>query len=455
MSLFDPFAPRPGAAAQPVDPFAPRVPGQAPPLGDGRIACRLSVHIFGDPANHDSPGGRRRDIQNFNIVDDIRSLYDPFSFSIPNPGGEFNYLLGYRWRPIDIYEEDPFVRGGAPTVIMAGVIVDVSQSSGEDGTVLHVSGFDRGWWLTCNAPFFKNLRQFGDLQALASYMIKTSYNWGLRATVPLNYGIDMRLGRNLTEVQRLQGQIRQQITLNLGRTDIVNALYGQLKSITPRIQTEPGETIGDVLIRYARLSKYLINVSPLGDLQFFRPDYTQDVSYTFNWHFPRKPGTDEVDTRALWNVPLSSEYALQGDPIYTSVECVGSVLFGITLGSPADDPNEGRFSRSKSGRPEGVTINPLPYRYLAFSDGERYSGSMAAQRALWKYQQGEFEAETLTYTVQGHSLAGVPYVAGTMAQVNDSRNGLFKKMYVSRVQRVQNESTTAILTLKPPGKLAA
>jgi len=106
-------------------------------------------------------------------------------------------------------------------------------------------------------------------------------------------------------------------------------------------------------------------------------------------------------------------------------------------------------------RPEGVTINPLPYRYCAFADGERYEGSMAAQRALWKYQQGEFEAETLTYTVPGHSLAGVPYVAGTMAAVNDSRNGIFKKMYVSRVQRTQTEGTTATITLKPPGKLAA
>ena len=92
---FDPFnAPRSGASSLDLfggtvarrpsnlpggDVFAPNNAARGQSLADGNITPTIEVEIAGDPA------GRRIDIKNFTLRDDIQSLYDPFSFTMVNP----------------------------------------------------------------------------------------------------------------------------------------------------------------------------------------------------------------------------------------------------------------------------------------------------------------------------------------------------------------------------------
>lgn len=466
MSSFDPFSsPRSGRGSW--DPFGgpvPRRAGNAPggdpfadgepyrrPRTEGRRSPTISFEIPTDP------NGRRRDIVQFQLSEDIRQLYDAFSFSIPNPEGAFNYMLGYQQYPITIWESDPEVNEGEDIQQLRGVIVDVSQDTSKAGSVLHVSGYDLGWLLTSCAPYWYNLKG-KQWPQLAVELVDKSWldPYGFRSVTDKNINTRVKGGRADAEAAKLNEEIKTLKRIYAGREELVQALFTNVKALTPKIQIQPGETVGDVLTRYARLDARFVSVSALGDLQFWQPDYKQQPEYVFHWHW------EKGDLAAMNNVEQVN-YRRDGEPIYNDVSCVGSGIYPVLLPNK-DDPNEGKFAGRIGdyvGRnAAGATSTPQFFRRrLSFADSERYTRQRAQTRAEWRFKQGLYDGETWTATVAGHSQNGIPFIAGRRAEIHDTKNGVNKVMLISRVDRSQDivggTGTMCRITCKPDGLLGA
>lgn len=441
------------------DVFAPDSDPTPPRRADGRISPTISIEIPGDPA------GKRKDIRTFSLQGDVRSLYDPFSFELANPDGDFNYMLGYRHYPIRIWHSDPFVQDGREILIFRGIIVNIEQRHDKSsGTVLAISGYDLGWLMTSCAPYWINMKGW-KWPEVAQNLIGTVKSWTTpprkdghgfrldsRGHIFIQTGNrvrDIRMGRQDAEYAKLSRDIDKLAkSRGVSRQQVLQDYNFNIFAINPRIQIEPGETVGDILTRYARYDQRLVNVTPDGDIQVFQPDYRQAPSYVLNFH--------RDENRAGFNGQIiSAQYTLSGDPIYNDVACVGANLFGLAFNDTAD-PNEnktkGRYFDYNVVGPNGASY----LRRCSFADGERWTNERAKVRAKWRFQQNLFEGETLTYTVQGHSMQGVPFIEGTRAEVHDTINGVNRIMYVARVQRSTGpQGTQSVLMLKPDGILAA
>lgn len=463
MSGVDPFfAPRSGRGSE--DPFKSTEPRRAAPTDpfgggaaykrprtEGKRSPRVSFEIPTDP------GGRRKDVQQFQLSEDIRQLYDAFSFSIPNPEGRLNYMLNYAQYPIKIWESDPAVQEGEDILQLRGVIVEVSQDTSREGSILHFTGYDLGWLLTSCAPYWYNLKG-KQWSQIASDLLDPSWvddDHGFRAIIGINLNSRTKLGRIDAEAAKLNSEVAALKRLYAGRQEIVQALFTNIKALTPKIQIQPGETVGDVLTRYARLEQRFVSVSALGDLQFWQPDYKQRPEYVFHWHWDKE--------RARYNNLENVSYRRDGEPIYNDISCVGSTIYPVLLPNQ-DDPNEGKFAgRFNDYVGRGVTAatsTPQWFRRrLSFADSERYTRARAQVRAQWRFEQGLYDGETWTATVEGHSQNGVPFVAGKRAEIHDTKNGVDKVMFITRVDRMQDVvgtgGTRARITCKPDGLLAA
>src|SRR5262249_38677575 len=156
-----------------------------------------------------------------------------------------------------VFMSDPNIAGGQKVQKLVGIVVGREVISKEDGTTLKITGADLGWHLTNNTGLiWKNLNGI-KFDALLKLVIDSSWGFqGVRSSNDLN--------RKLKQ----------------GRAGFAaSGVNTPLFSILPRIQFEPGETLADVLVRYARREKLLINVSGDGYLQIFQPNYVQPTSY--------------------------------------------------------------------------------------------------------------------------------------------------------------------------------
>lgn len=466
---FDPFfAPRSGRGAE--DPFGgpvARRPGNAPggdpyapdsmafpaPRTEGRRSPTISIQIPTDPE------GRRKDINQFQLSGDVRQLADAWSFSIPNPEGRFNYLLKMRLYPITIWESDPEVKGGEDIQQLRGVIVNISQDTGEQGSILHLSGYDLGFLLSSGAPYWYNLkhREWADI---AAALIDKSWLGGGSIYTPLGQhgfrsisGIELntrlKAGRVDAEIAKFNQEVKDLQRLYAGKQEILQSQTAHIKALMPKIQIQPGQTVSDVLTRYARLAARFVGVSALGDLMFFQPNYKQQPEYVFHWHF--------AADRSQWNNVESVNYTLDGEHIYNDIACVGSNIQPVLLPNK-DDPNEGKFAGGYINLlAAGLPTEPFRRR-LSFADDERLNKRLAESRAKWRFQQGLYDGETWTAIVPGHSQNGVPFIEGMRAEIHDTKNGIDKVMFVSRVDRMQDvvggTGTRTRIVCKPDGLLA-
>ena len=468
---FDPFnAPRFGQSSQdpfggPVgrrptnlpggDVFAPTSAAQGQSLADGNITPRIEVEIAGDPA------GRRKDIKNFSLRDDIQSLYDPFSFTLVNPKGELNYLLEAidqkHYVPIRIFHLDPFVNAGAPRLWMRGVILNAQARSGLGGSAITFSGYDLGWLLTSCAPFGRDMNLQGlSWPRMAQKLIDPSWiapgggvgklygsnGYGLRGIIGISTSRQIRQGREDAEVEATRKQLALAARTS-NRQEILIANNLSTRAPTPKIMVQPGETVGDILIRYAKLEEVprFVNVTPDGDLCFYSPDYTTPPQYVYNYNW------DEALSER--NNVLDGSRNLDGSGVNNYLECVSSKLYALAI-AEKDNPMEGLetgFAKHYDATSDYFL------RRLTFSDNERYTEGRAAKRAEWRYKQGQFASETVSFTVQGHSQNGLPFASNARADVRCDKLGVNKVMYQSAVEYHQSEEgqgikSTTVITLK-------
>lgn len=432
---------------------------------------KIAIEIPGDPQ------GRRRDINGFTLTADIQTLYDGWSFTIPNPDGHFNYMLGYELQPIRIWHSDPAVKGGEERPWYKGVIEKVEQKFTEQGTVLEFSGYDNGWYLTSHAPYWTRLRGLSWAE-LCRKMLDPS--WGVGYVFEGNFAVQLKQGRADAETRAYLTQAKQASSqISQGRSDVALALFAKFKAMLPVIQVMPGETVGDIITRYAKLAEgpgkpgALVNMHPDGNLCIFRPDYNRRPDYVFHLH---KDGHPEAHRTNVYQ----PRYLRDGGQIWNDVSCIGTRIVGLTMPNTAD-PNEDKFVGRYVNRFITKPIEPFgdvgpnkeslraagppqqaPLRRFAFMDPDRLTGKQAKIRAQWRFDQGVYGRETLTYVHQGHSQRrpegdAIPFVEGTMAEVHDSINGIDGKWYVARVMPVlpADAGSHTVITLKPPGLLAA
>lgn len=492
----DPFAAdSPQGRGIPFDPFAPPTPlvRRTPRTATGNISPTISIQIEGDP------NGKLTDIESFTLTDDIQQLADPWSCDIPDVDGRYTYLLDYLWFPVKIWVSDPRVKDGREIKWMEGVITDISHEITEDGTTIHLSGYDKGWYLGSGAPLWVDLRN-ASYGKLFQAFIKPDNNWGITKATSVYFNNRLRQDRLDAEIREARKQMAesakayeqslsaaQEAAKAAGkpiptRADLALQLTPPFFVKPPTIQTEPGEDCGSVMIRYAALARRFLGISVDGELQFFQPDYKQSPSYIFHNHRP----SDTRHTRN--NVLPGSKYDRAGSDLFNVVECITTCLVkdGTDLANE-NDPNEGKnlgqyvdfrtagpdsFLPNNQQGPIGLPgsanrgkpvreIGKAPLRRLAFNYADKITLKGANDRAKWKWQQSLYASKTLTYPVAGISQQGPDgdwriYCAGTMAEVYDSWRRIEYKMFVSRVQITRNsQGTTSVITLKLPDLLGA
>jgi prophage tail gpP-like protein len=355
-------------------------------------------------------------------ISDVLNMGDPFSCTVPNPDGRYSDAIK-PGDPVKLYMSDSQVSGGANILFFTGIVVSRDFTSNMQGSSMRVTCADLGWHLQNNtAPVWMNLRgrKWADL---LTKLIDPS--WGIQGTSV--------------------GLTTKSMKVRLGRAGAALEVTPQAyPAVLPRIQVEPGETCADILIKYARLSKLLVNMTGDGVLQVFSPDYKTPNFYSFVYH-----KASELERRQNNVESVNINDSIQG--VYTDVSCYSVVLIPASA-YLSNNPNEGHF--------KGIYSKPdaLPFRHiLSFADAEQLSREQAKNRSVWKANRGLFDSFKYEVEVYGHQQNGSFYTPNTMCQINDTVHGIKGNYYVQAVkmERTNQGGTKTSLTLRKPNLLAA
>lgn len=366
------------------------------------------------------PAFEYRNILEYSIDSSVLTVSDNFELRVANPSGD--HVTPNRGDPIRLYASDPAVAGGAKTLLVLGIVVDIeSVSDDEGGTTLSITGADLGWHLVNNCgPLFKSTMNI-TFARLLELVIDSS--WGFAGV------------RTDNDTNRF---------LNQGRAGIAPA-RSAVDVFIPPVCFEAGEMIADKLVTYARRAKQLVNVSSDGYLQIFQPRYDTPIVGTLHFHKPTET------TRDLNNVKGPVRIRQSIDGVYTDVSCVGSVAIPSVL-PDRFNPHAGTF-QAKISDP-----SQLPFRRsLTFSDSDAMTQQFADDRVKWKFNRGLFDSWTAEYTAYGHVLGGTFFAADAMIAADDTVNGIRKNLYIAsrRFKRSVRGGTTTSLQLRLPNLLRA
>lgn len=367
-------------------------------------------------------------ISGFSVSIDILQMGDPFSLTVPNPRGKWNEKL----KPgaaIQLKLSNPNVNGGTPTLIHTGRIVGrVRSSENGKGSVMQLQCADLGWHLMTHYPTPHIRLEEATYERLLAWAINEP-TWGIKGvTADTATSRLIRLG------------------LSGGRASAEAAASDQL--IIFQAQTEPGQSLGDLLLSYARRFNRLVNMSPDGYIQVFRPNDTQPATYRIDLHEFDDP--DVVRNNVL-EASISDDIGQQ----WTKVTVVGQVV-----GYQVYDKwnyNPGKFL----GVAEAQGDNLLDFKHeFTYSDGEVYDPRWGEDGASWRLRRDLFDCWTATYRVRGHwqkmGNQSRWWIPDTMCEVNDSVHGIRGTYYVSAVklERTAQGDTTEV-TLRRPYLLSA
>lgn len=408
--------------------------------------------------------------ETFEVTSTLTNMYDGWSLDLPiGPQGineDIPDLNLHRWVPITLQHSDPAVEGGAAIPLMMGVCTNVVHEMSSNASVLRLSGFDLGKLFDSCAPPWIRLRGI-DFQTLINKIVDPSW---LRNPGPVTssnslWGIQGVGG--LRDVTLKLGVKPQSIGLNLGtrlsqgRADAVRQ-SGQQQALAqmPPIMTEVGETVFDVISRYARLtgvtqsSGSFVSCSADGYIQIFNPnDYANnDPLYVFNYT------NDERNIRIK-----KCRITYSGDDLYTEYDIYGSIVLPPSQArvniNPILNPVFGRFYGQSTNIGYLGDSNNRIARRSTQSDPEQYQKAFAQARSVWRKKQSLYKELSIQLTVQGHSMPGPdgkwrPIVEGNIAEFNSPRlNGKFMIEQVTKRQNISGTECDVVLRI--PGLLGA
>lgn len=323
---------------------------------------------------------------------------------------------------VTLHLSHPQVQGGKRTLKHLGVLIEkTTESSPSAGTVVRITSADLGWHLLSNcAPLWYNLRRatYADLMDPGEKRGLMDPSFGLKGV-----RFDNELNRRL----KLGAAVRR-------------AAAQRVLDPVVAIQVEPGDTIYDKMVEYARRLNLLVNVSCDGYVQCFRPADREPPLYKIT----RRRGSPH-------NNVLQGSLFESAKTIWTEVECVGEQI-GYEGPQDPNDPHAGK----KRGQVKRADLLPFVHR-LTFSDGEMYDRRLAQKQAEWKQKRGLFDSWYVRYRVPWHHQEGTWWECDTMCEVEDEELGVFGMYYVASVvytsSRTDGEVTEVVL--RRPGLLSA
>ena len=257
----------------------------------------------------------------------------------------------------------------------------------------------------------------------------------------------------------------------VGRVGVEREFGTNFFAYVPPIQIEFGETVYDVLSRYARLvgltqgkSGCFVSASADGYLQIFNPDELLEGErprFRLQYHL------DERNQRVK-----SCSYILDGEGIYSDYTMAWTVVRPPgELPKDPQDPNFGIYkARAEAQSTTGGSFftpffngKPKVKRSLTFSEREAYTTKMADARVRWREKQARYGEVAIQYTIEGHSMPTVdgkwlPVTEGVLFDVDDSRNnikGTFMSESVTLRQADGPVGTEADIVLRQVGLLGA
>lgn len=435
----------------------------ANPYVDFRSEPRVTVNVGGAISGGQVTGGFDiDDVLDYSYTSDILTLTDTCAINIANADGKYSALATLAAIQSDPAAElerkiikkgarlfvsmsDPSVNGGAKVLRLSGLVVNPRMMS-RGGEKIQIQGADQGWYLErCDAPLYMNLETSRSLETFLNRMLRgpkgEDYGWGFYD----DFGV-LKLTADSLANDALFTRLNQGAA-GVNRSSIVAAIQGNKLGaaddpFTPPLQVEPGTKIGQLIIDYCRRAKLLVNVTSLGALQLFKPDYVQGISYRVDYHADGQRNTQN----GVLDVTIDDSV----DGIATDVLCVSQNAWfkGVVT---KDNPNVDKFKRRY------VKTDAAPhYMRMTFGDSDQLTPTAVANRARWAQQRGEFDAFSMQVEVYGHSQSGMFYVPNTMVAVNDSVHGIVGNLYCSACRYVRDSGgTRTFLTLRKPNLLAA
>lgn len=411
-----------------------RVDPDDPAVTDGTTLATIEVTIpFSDPA----VVVRVPNITSFSYSNDVLQVGNPFSVAVPDPRGIYLDKL-VRGAKIVLSLSSPFVAGGAKIQKVTGRIIRRRLSCNAQGTVITLVCADIGWHLAHDdGELWFNLQSctwetliLACIHPDQVFPGSVDPGWGFADSVNFEGNLNARL--------------------NQGRQGVI--LENQASDTVPlsRIQMEPGDKLFDVLSLYAKRLHLLVNVSRVGELQVYAPDYERDISYNFYCY----PTTDP--RRARNNVHeegISLEESIE--EVWSELICVGEVPLP-DLNDEAlkqDNVNASKF-RGLYTAPDGLI--DFTHRGV-FTDGEALYRGYATERARWKAHMGLFNGHVLTFTVRDHHQNGLFYDAESLCHIEFPVIGIGPATYyISQVRCDRTDAgDTTTITAHLPGLLGA
>lgn len=370
-----------------------------------------------------TPGSNVIPCKEWCITDDMMCVSDTLAFTIANVNGDNSGIITKGQR-VEFEESDPSVAGGQWTRHFTGVVTRVQY--GVDiagGAQIMVQAMDLGWHLTkgCAQPLTQI--KYKRFTQLLSLLLDPS--WGFAGIVASN-DLNKRLKH--------------------GRQVIVQNSQLQIGQILPYIQVEPGQKPFDLIVTYAARDGVLVNVSATGELVFFQPNYNDQPLYTA---VLLKQGAGGQSQTNLEKHPTIVD-DIEG--IFSETQCWSTAVIPPAATGPAtDNPNQLYRHETYVASP-----NPLPfYRREVFSDGEAINKTLRRNRAIWRWQLGQFHSWSYECDFKGHSQNGAFFISDTMITINDQFHQVNGGYYVQSVRRscTMGEGAMTHLVIRRPGLL--
>jgi len=368
------------------------------------------------------------EIGGFSFSDDLLAVGEESSIVVINERRK--YTSGLKVGSfVEVYWQSPEFNGGNPVLRFTGRLLDRKPKVNPSvGSVIELTVADLGAHLTmsCAELWWRFDRAtFGQLCDPAEF---TTNKAGRKIHfIPNDFGL-----------KGLRTEANTSRRLRLGVAAAAAAAQRELEPVLD-FSVQPGEKIWDKITLYAKRFGYLVNVSPDGWVQVFRPSYDQKPLYRIRHRVG--DATNNV---------LEAEGDASCRSRYTDVEVIGHIV-GQAMHT---DPND-----VHAGSIRGSYLHPelLPFtNKITLADSEMYTRNLCEQLAKNTYERGLWDSFSVVYKVAGHGQNGNFYTTDTLIDCEDAELGISGPMYLAAVKTTVELGTGEVsyLTCRYPGLLS-